>query len=72
VQQRPNRGLYVDRLFKTYVDANGDEKMDLQLSLLGCGNFDPVTGLYAKEKKLLEYCKQNHFTYLIFYVTILR
>lgn len=50
--------MYVDKFFKTNINSSGATVVDPVYSILG---------IPAKENALLQYAKENHFTYLILY-----
>ena len=54
----PGRGMYVDKFFRTTVNASGQTIVNSSLSILT---------ITAKENALFQYTKDNHITYLVFY-----
>jgi hypothetical protein len=52
------RGMYVDKFFRTTVNTSGSTIINQNHSILS---------IAAKEDSLLQYCKDNHITYLILY-----
>ncbi|MBL0138399.1 MAG: SprB repeat-containing protein [Bacteroidetes bacterium] len=63
------RGLYVDKFITLYSDQNNILQLDRNKSILGVdlSPFGSPDGVYEKEIELLNYVKENRFTYLILY-----
>ncbi|REJ81425.1 MAG: T9SS C-terminal target domain-containing protein [Bacteroidetes bacterium] len=60
-ESNPHRGMYVDRFVTVF--SNGT--LDPVFSVLGVD--EDRDGFFEKEDELLEYCRENHITYLALY-----
>lgn len=63
----PRRGMYVNKFvtYQTLTIYTGSNKLDTANSILGVdANHD---GVFEKEDRLLEYCRDNHITSLVLY-----
>ena len=54
----PGRGMYVSQFFSTSINPSGTEIVNYAKSILT---------IASKENQLLQYAKDNHITYLVFY-----